>query len=68
MRSVCVLERGSKGELVDVGRDMRPHWVLTMEELDADGGAVAFSDVSEVSINCVIFTDMDYSRRPTTIS
>ena len=69
MRSVCALERGSKGELVDVARDMRPHWILTMEELDADGGAVAFSDVSEVSIDGEIFTDMNrYSRRQTTIS
>jgi len=46
MRSVFALEQDSKGHLVDVARDMRPHWVLTMEELDADGGAVAFSDVS----------------------
>ena len=46
MRSVFALEQDSKGQLVDVARDMRPHWVLTMEELDADGGAVAFSDVS----------------------
>ena len=59
MRSVCALERGSKGELVDVARDMRPHWVLTMEELDADGGAVALSDVSEVPLNFEVFTDVD---------
>ena len=47
MRSVFALEQDGRGQLVDVGRDMRPHWVLTMEELSADGGAVAFSDVSD---------------------
>lgn len=45
MRSVFALEQDSKGQFVDVARDMRPHWILTMEELKADGGAVAFSDV-----------------------
>jgi hypothetical protein len=45
MRSIFVLKQDAKGHLVDVARDMRPHWVITMEELDADGGAVAFSDV-----------------------
>ena len=46
MRSVFTFERDGKGELQDVGRDLKPHWVLTMEELESEGGAVIFSDVS----------------------
>jgi hypothetical protein len=46
MRSVFSLERNGKGELQDVARDLKPHWVLTMEELETEGGAVIFSDVS----------------------
>jgi hypothetical protein len=49
MRSVFALERNSKGELQDVGRDIKPHWVLTMEELESEGGGVIFADVSSLS-------------------
>lgn len=49
MRSVFALELETEDEskiLTDVGRDMKPHWVLTMAELEAEGGAVILSDVS----------------------
>ncbi len=49
MRSVFAFERGSNGDLLDVGRDIKPHWVLTMEEIDSEGGGVVFADVSKVS-------------------
>lgn len=46
MRSVFALDLIDGTQLMDVGRDMKPHWVVSMEELEADGGAVAIADVS----------------------
>lgn len=47
MRSLFSLELDSEKQLVDVNRDMRPHWIMTMEEVNQETGLVAFSDVSE---------------------
>lgn len=46
MRSVFALELVGDKDLTDVGRDMKPHWVVSMEELHADNGAVVLADVS----------------------
>ncbi|KAJ9097586.1 hypothetical protein QFC21_004620 [Naganishia friedmannii] len=46
VKSVYVLERDSKGQLCDVARDYMQHWVVAMEELEADGGSVVISDLS----------------------
>lgn len=58
VKSVYVLERDSKGQLCDVARDYMQHWVVAMEELEADGGSVIISDVSgdpvETSLHVVL--------------
>lgn len=68
MRSVSVLELDASGELIDTARDFRPHWVLTMDELDAEGGGLAFSDVSVSCSPLEVPVLMIYVHRRTTTS
>jgi hypothetical protein len=61
VKSVYVLERDSKGQLCDVARDYMQHWVVAMEEMDADGGSVVISDVSLNRLGFPLQSSLNFS-------